>query len=64
MLNEDRNLNTIPVGALGIVALDSCKELGEKVDKYISDWRHSRQNEHNDTIAFSGYQRESYLVDM
>ncbi|MGN9017955.1 ribose-phosphate pyrophosphokinase [Lachnospiraceae bacterium HCP1S3_C3] len=64
MLNEDRNLNTIPVGALGIVALDSCKELGEKVDKYISDWRHSRQNEHKDTIAFSGYQRESYLVDM
>ncbi len=64
MLNEDRNLNTIPVGALGIVALDSCKELGEKVDKYISDWRHSRQNEHKDTIAFSGYQSESYLVDM
>lgn len=64
MLNEDRNLNTIPVGALGIVALDSCKELGEKVDKYISDWRYSRQNEHKDTIAFSGYQSESYLVDM
>lgn len=64
MLNDDRNLNTIPVGALGIVALDSCRELGQKVDKYISDWRYSRQNEHKDTIAFSGYQKDSYLVDM
>lgn len=64
MLNEDRNLDTIPVGALGIVAMDSCKELGQKVDKYIANWRHNRQNEHKNTIAFSGYQNDSYLVDM
>ncbi|MBD5134942.1 MAG: ribose-phosphate pyrophosphokinase [Lachnospiraceae bacterium] len=64
MLNEDRNLDTIPVGALGIVAMDSCKELGEKVDKYIANWRFNRQNEHKNTIAFSGYQNDSYLVDM
>ncbi|MDE5782453.1 MAG: ribose-phosphate pyrophosphokinase [Lachnospiraceae bacterium] len=64
MLNEDRNLDTIPVGALGIVAMDSCKELGEKVDKYIANWRLNRQNEHKNTIAFSGYQNDSYLVDM
>lgn len=64
MLNEDRNLDTIPVGALGIVAMDSCKELGLKVDKYIADWRTNRQNEHKDTIAFSGYQNDSYLIDM
>ena len=64
MINEDKNLNTIPVGALGIVALNSCSELGKKVDEYIADWRLNRQNEHKDTIAFSGYQNDSYLVDM
>ncbi len=64
MLNEERNLDTIPVGALGIIALDSCKELGEKVDKFISDWRYERQNENKHTIAFSGYQSDSYLIDM
>lgn len=64
MLNEDKNLDTIPVGALGIVAMDSCKELGQKVDKYIADWRLNRQNEHKNTIAFSGYQNDSYLIDM
>ncbi len=64
MLNEERNLDTIPVGALGIIALDSCKEIGKKVDKFISDWRYERQNEHKHTIAFSGYQSDSYLIDM
>lgn len=63
MLNDDNNLETIPVGALGIVALDSCKEFGEKVDSYIADWRLNRENEHKHTIAFTGYQKDSYLID-
>ena len=46
MLNEDRNLNTIPVGALGIVALDSCKELGEKVDEYLLKKYNLDKDEH------------------
>ena len=37
MLKDDRNLDTIPVGELGIVAMDNCKELGIKVDKYIAE---------------------------
>ena len=29
---EKRNLETIPVGSLGVIALKGCKTLGEKVD--------------------------------
>jgi len=29
---EKRNLETIPVGSLGIIPLEGCKSLGEKVD--------------------------------
>lgn len=60
---NEKNLETIPVGPLGIVALESCKELGDKVNNYIVDWRKNRVNEHKDTIAFSGYQKDSYLVN-
>lgn len=60
---QDNLANTIPVGTLGIIALESSKELGQKVDKYISDWREKRESEHKSTIAFAGYQRDSYLVD-
>lgn len=63
MLKDDRNLDTIPVGELGIVAMDNCKELGIKVDKYIAEWRKNRENANKDNVAFSGYQKDSYLID-
>lgn len=59
---ELRNLETIPVGSLGIVALEGCKALGEKVDQYLVDWRTERENAHSDSLAFKGYQRDSYLL--
>ena len=33
MHNDQRNLETIPAGALGMIPLESCREIGEKVDK-------------------------------
>lgn len=59
---EKRNLETIPVGSLGIIALEGCRVLGDKVDKYLVKWRTERENEHKDSLAFSGYQRDSYLL--
>ena len=60
---EKRNLETIPAGALGIIALESCRPLGEKLDRYLVKWRAERQSEHKATLAFLGYQRPSYLLD-
>ncbi len=59
---EKRNLETIPVGSLGIISLEGCKILGDKVDKYLVKWRTERENEHKDSLAFAGYQRNSYLL--
>ncbi len=59
---EMRNLETIPVGSLGIIALRGCQELGTKIDNYLVDWRTTRENEHKDSLAFNGYQRDSYLL--
>ena len=60
---EKRNLETIPVGSLGIIALEGCKPLGEKVDQYLVKWRAERESEHKDSLAFAGYQRDSYLLN-
>ena len=59
---EKRNLETIPVGSLGLIPLPGCKTLGEKIDYYLVKWRIERENEHKDSLAFSGYQRDTYLV--
>ena len=62
MLYEDKIIETIPVGPLGLIPLKSMSQLGEKVDRYLVDWRHERESEHKTTIAFAGYQRESYII--
>ncbi|MCQ2080807.1 MAG: ribose-phosphate pyrophosphokinase [Lachnospiraceae bacterium] len=59
---ETRNLETIPVGSLGIIPLEGCKTLGEKVDNYLVKWRTQRESEHKDSLAFAGYQRDSYIL--
>ena len=59
---EKRNLETIPVGSLGIIALEGCRALGEKIDGYLVKWRAERESEHKESLAFSGYQRDSYLL--
>ena len=60
---EKINLETIPVGYLGIIPLEGFKALGEKVDYYLVNWRTERESEHKDSLAFSGYQRDSYILD-
>ncbi|MBD5525752.1 MAG: ribose-phosphate pyrophosphokinase [Lachnospiraceae bacterium] len=59
---EKRNLETIPVGSLGIIPLEGCRPLGEMVDYYLVKWRTERESEHKDSLAFSGYQRDSYIL--
>lgn len=59
---EKRNLETIPVGSLGIIALEGCRPLSEQIDKYLVRWRAERESEHKESLAFSGYQRGSYLL--
>ena len=59
---ETRNLETIPVGSLGIIPLEGCRSLGEKVDHYLVKWRTIRESEHKESLAFAGYQRDSYLL--
>ncbi|MCQ2537297.1 MAG: ribose-phosphate pyrophosphokinase [Lachnospiraceae bacterium] len=62
-MSQDDILSTIPVGKLGIVALESCKTIGKKVDDYIVEWRYNRSHEEIDTINFVDYKKESYLID-
>ncbi len=60
---EENNLETIPVGPLGIIALESCKSLGDKINNYITRWRDERTGDPIHPLSFSGYQKDSFLVD-
>jgi len=62
MPRDERHTETIPVGTLGIIPAMSCAKLGEKVNQYLVDWREQRQNTHAESLAFTGYQSDSYIV--
>jgi len=55
-------LETIPAGSLGIIPLEGCRALGEKIDEYLVGWRTARESEHKDSLAFTGYQRDTYIL--
>ena len=59
---SERVLETVPVGSLGIIPLPSCETLGKKVNDYLVQWRRESANEHKNTIAFQGYEQDSFLV--
>lgn len=54
----------VPVGRLGIISLPGCEDLTNKIDNYIVKWRAERQSEHKSSIIFSGYQKDSYILNV
>ena len=48
---------------MGVISLEGCRSLGQKIDYYLVKWRTERESEHKDSLAFAGYQRDSYLLD-
>ena len=56
-------VQTIPYGPLGIIALPGTEALGAKIDNYLVKWRAEQAAAHKENIAFYGYQRDTYLID-
>ena len=63
MQTDERNLETIPVGPLGIIPLASCRELGENINRFLVTWREERDHAHKSNIAFEGYQKDNYIIE-
>ena len=60
---NERNLDNIPAGTLGIIAIDGCQAMGKEVDHFITTWRHEDGHKFMDDVGFSGYQSDSYLLN-
>ena len=56
-------VQTIPYGPLGIIALPGTEGLAQKIDNYLVKWRAEQAAAHKENIAFYGYHRDSYLID-
>ena len=62
--HDKRKLESIPVGSLGLVPVSGCEEIGKEIDYFLTQWRAERESEHRDSLAFNGYQRPTYIVNV
>ena len=53
----------MPVGALGIIPLAGCREIGSKVDSYLVSWRKEKAIQESNDSSYFGYQKDSYIVE-
>ncbi len=60
---NERILDNIPVGDLGIIAIDGCTEMGKRVNDYIVKWRAEDGHAFEDDVVFQGYKKDNYIVD-
>lgn len=60
---NERILDNIPIGSLGIIALDGCKDMGRMIDEFLVAWRKEESSIHKDDVVYNGYERDTYLVD-
>ena len=47
---KERNLENIPVGALGLIPVRGCEGLGDKVNDYLVKWRKESGSEHKGDV--------------
>ena len=55
---------TIPVAPLNLIVMDSAKELGDSVNRYISEFRHELYKMPENDPAFHGYVKDNYKIDI
>ena len=62
MPRDERHTQSIPYGALGIIPLKSCEEMGKHVDECLVRWRSAR-NDNPQVFETEGYKRDTYIID-
>ena len=63
MANITQLEKTLPTAPLKIVALDSCKELGKKVNDYIVSFRQEASSEYPELASLANYNCDNYLAE-
>lgn len=59
---KSKYYDSIPVGRLGLIPLQSCAKLGEKVDRYLVSWRKNRDHGEQQNLYLDGYDRDSFII--
>lgn len=60
---NERVLDNIPAGPLGIIALDGCQDMGNRVNDYLVQWRKESTNPLKASLEVPGYEKDTFLIN-
>ena len=64
MATRIKKVERIPFAPLGIICLESSKELGSLVNDYIVSWRKEKNNNSYEDSLYPGYNRNSFMTSI
>ena len=59
---ENDPFSTIPVGPLGIIAMPSSTEMGDRINTYLKRWQREHEESGDDKRTYPGNGRDTYLI--
>ena len=62
MQTEEHYTESLPIGPMALIPLESCKTIGEKINDYLVTWRKERDSEDKTGHAYREYAKDSYIV--
>ncbi len=63
MSQEEKFVDSSSFAPLGIIAMESSKEIGKTVDDYIVSWRMNRDHKFLEEPGYDKYRRDTYLIE-
>ncbi|MFI3172255.1 MAG: ribose-phosphate pyrophosphokinase [Eubacteriales bacterium] len=60
---NERSLDNVPVGSLGVIPLVGCEAMGDCVNDYLVKWRKDSDMEGKNDSAYIGYDKDSFIIN-
>ncbi len=57
-----KDLNSIPMGPLALIAMPGCEELGEKINAWLEKWNKLQEVQDEEFFTVPGANRDSFLM--
>ena len=57
-----KDLNSLPVGPLGVIAMAGCEEMGEKVNAWLKKWNSLQETQDEEFYTMPGVNRDTFLI--
>ena len=58
----NKDLKTIPVGPLGVIAMNGCGEMGQKVNSWLQKWNSRQESQDDEFFTLPGINQDSFLI--